>query len=94
MDETTIPKKSWSLDDLDDQESPADFIIGHLSKRWEADETSLEEATLGLLAASYAQFLGMTPDEAVDLAMKHCEAGVTLKWDGGSELSVALKEDA
>ena len=90
----TIPKKSWSLDDgPEGQESPADFIIGHLSKRWEADATSLEEATIALLAGSYVEFMGMTPDDAVDLAIKQGEIGVNLKWDG-SDLAISFKEEA
>lgn len=72
--------KTW---DLDANESPSDFLIGHLENRWVGEQQSVEDATIALIAATFVK-AGLSADEAIDKAYEYTEKGVTVAWNGSS----------
>lgn len=83
-----IPNKTW---DLDDKESPSDFLIGHLEGRWVGEQQSIEDATIALISATFVK-AGLPTDDAIDKAYEYTKKGVALAWNS-STLTFDFKKE-
>lgn len=79
-------------------ETPGDYLIGHLSGKFVGDDDSLQFATEALMAATFVR-AGLTPDQAIDAVEKTVREGTHVKialvndGDGNSTLSFEFEQD-